>query len=198
MALAADSNSRGRPKIEGLLAAIGALALLGAAWLALDAPTRLEIGRRLASASGPAAAERALVTAAIDGDTVLLADGRTVRLLGIDAPETVNPNLEHAQALGAAASERMHQLVDGQAVALEADVTDADHYGRILRHVWLGGQLVGQTLVAEGLARAYALPPDLRHRDRLSDAEDRARRAGIGIWGLPRPTPLAIFAGPGE
>jgi micrococcal nuclease len=129
----------------------------------------------------------------IDGDTLVVTGGRTVRLLGVDAPETVNPNMAAGQALGDAAAARLGELVTGREVLLERDVSEIDHYGRLLRHVWVGRALAGEVLVREGLARAGSVPPDVRHSELLEAAEAEARRSGRGMWGLPRPTPLPIF-----
>jgi len=152
----------------------------------------------LAAPGAPPGSETVVVTEVIDGDTLVIEDGRTVRLLGLDTPETHRPGLEHAQALGDEATVRLAALVEGQVVALERDVTEVDHYGRLLRHVWRGRTLVAETLLREGLARSMSIPPDLRHRDRLRAAEARARAARVGLWGLPRPTSLPIFASAGE
>jgi len=170
--------------------AVGALLTLGAATAVLHLtapPTRY--------GQVPDAAERARVAQVIDGDTLRLSDGRSVRLLGIDAPETVNPNLGAEQPFGRDASARLAQLVEGQDVALERDTTDRDHYGRLLRHVWVGGRLVSETLAREGLAWSYAVPPDLRHRERIRAAEAAARQAERGLWGIERPTSLPVFSG---
>lgn len=162
------------------------------------------LGAKVVGVQGPAAtpwargSERAIVARVVDGDTIELADGRTVRLLGLDAPETVSPALGAAQPLGAEASTRLARMLTGREVVLERDRTEADHYGRLLRHVWLGRTLVAEALVAEGLAWSNAVPPDDRHRPRIRDAEERARAEGVGLWGLLRPTPLAVFGPTGR
>jgi endonuclease YncB( thermonuclease family) len=182
----------------------GGLALLGAAALAcglvlVASPSAREAagGWLRDSAGGPGPAERAVVARVVDGDTLELADGRTVRVLGIDTPETHNPSLTGPQPLGEEASRRTRAQVEGRAVALEADVTDRDAYGRLLRHVWLGRRLLAEDLLAQGLARAYLIPPDTRHDERLRAAEAAARSARRGLWGLPRPTSLPIFGASG-
>jgi micrococcal nuclease len=144
----------------------------------------------------PAGLETAIVARVIDGDTLLLGDGRTVRLLGVDAPETSNPNMVSAQPFGREATEALAAAVAGRAVGLERDVTDADHYGRLLRHVWCDDVLVAERLAGQGLAHAGAFPPDTRHAERILQAEQRARDAGLGLWGLPRPTSLPAFRSP--
>jgi len=183
-----------RPTAAGAVAYLAALGAVAAVCTGLTGWSALPAAPFVA---GPVGAERARVSRVIDGDTVVLEDGRSVRLLGIDAPETVNPRLAGAQPLGAAASRRLAEMVEGRRVTLERDHSETDHYGRLLRHVWVGRTLVSEVLVADGLAWAGAVPPDTRHRERLRSAEDRARGARLGLWGLSRPTPLPVFAVPG-
>ncbi len=185
-----------RTPADDVLSLLGAVVLALGLTLVASSSARRAVGAWLAAASGPAGAERAQVARVVDGDTVELADGRTVRLLGIDTPETHNPSLNGPQPLGQEATLRLRDLVEGQTVALEPDTTDRDHYGRLLRHVWRGRTLLSALLAREGLGRAYVLPPDTRHAETIRAAEAEARAAGRGLWGLPRPTPLAIFGSP--
>ena len=136
------------------------------------------------------------MAAVIDGDTLALVDGRRVRLLGLDAPETRHPDMAGPQPFGEAARDRLSDLVLGRTVRLERDVTDRDHFGRTLRHVWLGRRLVAAELVSSGLAHAQPIAPDLRHAGCLRAAESVARAGARGLWGLPRPTPNAVFERP--
>jgi micrococcal nuclease len=178
--------------------------LVIAAWLLLVPADRARLLERLrlpgmsAPAGGPpASAEPATVRTVVDGDTLVLTDGRTVRLLGIDTPETVHPDMAVPQPFGEAASQRLRALVAGRDVHLERDVSDVDHFGRSLRHVWLGRELVAVSLLREGLGYAQSIPPDRRHAEDLRAAEASARAARRGLWGADRPTPLPIFAAPG-
>jgi micrococcal nuclease len=104
--------------------------------------------------------------------------------------------MDGPQPFGPEASARLTQLLAGREVLLERDVVGLDHYGRSLRHVWLGDTLAAEVLIAEGLAYAQSIPPNTLHADRLERAEAAARQAKVGLWGLPRPTPLPLFASP--
>jgi micrococcal nuclease len=184
--------------VEPALASLGALALAAALGLALSPELRAHFGAALTDGGGaPAGAERVRVLRVIDGDTLVAEDGRSVRLLGIDTPETHNPSMRGPQPLGEAATARLTEMVEGKVVALEPDVADADHYGRALRHVWVGRTLVAEALAREGLGHALVIPPNTRHAERIRAAEAAAKTAGRGLWGLPRPTALPIFATPG-
>lgn len=91
----------------------------------------------------------------VDGDTIWF-DGEKVRLLGIDTPETNPPRCAYEGELGAAATRRLRELLDGGTITLRrGDAPDRDRYGRLLRHVDVDGRDVGSILIAEGLARPY-------------------------------------------
>ena len=129
-------------------------------------------------ATGPRAG-RVTVTEVVDGDTleVRLRDGRVerLRLVGIDTPED-------GECLAADATRRLGALVAAGPVRLVRDESDRDQYGRLLRHVLVGGRSVGEVLVAEGLALSRAYPPDTGEQAALDAAQDRARSAGRGLW----------------
>jgi len=138
-----------------------------------------------AAPATPAARESARVRAVTDGDTVVLADGRRVRLVGINAPETSHDG-RPAEPLAVAARERLAALVAGRTVQLEFGAERQDRYGRTLAHLWLpDGRLVQDDLLTRGLAVAIAVPPNLRHLERYLAAEAGARAAGRGVWSDP-------------
>jgi micrococcal nuclease len=126
------------------------------------------------------------VTKVIDGDTVEVEiAGRvdTVRLVGIDTPETQDPR-KSVQCYGQAAKEKLAELVAGEEVRLEADPADSDRdkYQRLLRYVYLAdGTFVNLELVRQGYAFAYTIFPN-RHLDEFRAAEQDAKTAGRGLW----------------
>jgi micrococcal nuclease len=127
------------------------------------------------------------VAETIDGDTIRvdLPTGRaTVRLLGIDTPETHDPR-RPVQCFGEAAAGYTRQLLTKQSVRLEPDPTnsDKDKYGRLLRYVYLpDGTLVNAKLIADGYAFAYTVFP-LTKLDEFRALEVEAREANRGLWG---------------
>lgn len=123
-----------------------------------------------------------LVSRIVDGDTVQLATGETVRYIGIDTPETKHPN-EPIGCYGEAAAEKNSDLVLNKLVRLEKDVSETDRYGRLLRYVWIGDQMINEVLVEEGFARSASFPPDIRYQERFRVAEEEARNKGLGLWG---------------
>jgi hypothetical protein len=86
------------------------------------------------------------ITKVVDGDTVDLSTGATVRLIGIDTPEIGQCGYHEA-------TDRLVSLVGGQTVTLEAGSRDdIDKYGRLLRYVLVNDVDSGGVLVSEGLA----------------------------------------------
>jgi micrococcal nuclease len=128
----------------------------------------------------------ARVVRIIDGDTIEVDLGKgnkkTVRYLGIDTPETVDPNKD-AQCFGKEATARNKELVGNGIVGLKKDVSETDRYGRLLRYIYMGDLFINQILASEGYAHAYSYPPDIKYQDELRQAEQQARESGKGLWG---------------
>jgi len=147
----------------------------------------------------PQGAVQATVTRVIDGDTIeveLGGQSYKVRYIGIDTPETVDPE-RPVQCFGREASERNRQLVAGRTVGLEKDVSETDRYGRLLRYVWVDGRMVNAVLVEEGYAMASTFPPDVKYAALFASLQAQAREAGRGLWGAAcsSPTPAQAAAG---
>jgi len=137
----------------------------------------------------------AIVTRVTDGDTIRVEiDGQEyrVRYIGIDTPETVDPR-RPVGCFGKEASERNRQLVEGQTVGLEKDVSETDSFDRLLRYVWIEDRMVNATLVEEGYALASTYPPDVRYSDQFAALQAQAREASRALWG---PACAAATAGP--
>lgn len=134
--------------------------------------------------------ERAEVVRVVDGDTVIVElDGQEERLryIGIDAPESVQPE-QPVECFGPEAADANAELVDGETVFLVQDVTDRDRFGRLLRYVYVDGDaedgtLVNLELVREGFAESISYEPDVSRQDDLDQAERDARDEGLGMWG---------------
>lgn len=135
-----------------------------------------------ATPTPPPQGEEGVVQAVVDGDTVKLADGRVVRYIGIDTPET-GAGRRKVECFAHEATERNRELVEGKRVRLEKDISKIDRYGRILRFVYVGDTFVNETLVTEGYATAFPYPPDVKYRDVFRTAERAARASGKGLWG---------------
>lgn len=125
--------------------------------------------------------EIATVSAVIDGDTIVLADGKKLRYIGIDTPETKHP-VKGVQCFGKEASEKNKQLVDGKTIRIERDVSDTDRYGRLLRYVWVNDVFVNDELVLTGYAYAATFPPDVKYASLFKTSAATAREKNVGLW----------------
>jgi len=117
----------------------------------------------------------------VDGDTIVLENGERVRYLGIDTPETSDPG-RGIECYGPEATERNRHLVEDRLVRLEADQSNRDRYGRLLRYVYVDDLFVNGELVEEGYAYTSYWPPDTRYYQELLALESQARAAGRGLW----------------
>lgn len=148
------------------------------------------VARDVPAPTPPVDGETARVVNVTDGDTIKIdrGDGAIERLryIGIDTPETVKPD-EPVEPWGREASAANEALVAGRVVLLERDVSDRDHFERLLRYVWVetadGWVMVNAELVALGLAEVRVYPPDTKHHDWLRGIEAEAREAGAGMHG---------------
>ena len=122
----------------------------------------------------------------VDGDTVKVSkDGvaTTIRLIGIDTPETKDPR-KPVQCFGQNASDRAHELLDGLQVELELDPSQGtyDKYGRTLAYVYADSTFVNQLLVEQGYAHEYTYDQPYRYQSQFRAAEADARDAAGGLW----------------
>jgi micrococcal nuclease len=127
------------------------------------------------------AIEEVVVGRVIDGDTIELTDGRRVRYIGVDSPETVDPR-RPVSCFGKEASAENSRLVAGKTVQLERDVSDADKYQRLLRYVYVDGVFINEYLVQHGFARVATYPPDVKYTELFVKAEQTARQENLGLW----------------
>lgn len=126
--------------------------------------------------------EPATVERVVDGDTLVVrrSDGSSakVRLIGIDAPESVAEDASHNTEEGRLASAYTSSLVDaGSSVWLQRDTSDTDEYGRLLRYMWLTRpndpraadevrtEMLDGVLVDRGYARSKRYEPDTAYND---------------------------------
>lgn len=137
-----------------------------------------------------AASPEVRVVAVLDGDTIVVAfaDGTrdTVRLLGIDTPETHHPS-KPVGCYGPEASAFTQRHLAGRLVTLEGDVESRDLYGRRLAYVLVDGERFNDVLLRRGFARLLVIAPNRSHAHDLLAAELAARDAGRGLWGLCEP-----------
>ncbi|UQZ36644.1 hypothetical protein C2I18_25775 [Paenibacillus sp. PK3_47] len=124
------------------------------------------------------------VTSVTDGDTFKIKgkDGKTekVRLLLIDTPEIG----DHPEPFALEARDYTADLLKGQTVRLEFDVSERDQYGRLLAYAYIGDHMVNELLLEEGLARVAVFPPDIKFEKEFKNIADKARKAKRGVWSI--------------
>jgi endonuclease YncB( thermonuclease family) len=155
-----------------------------AAWFAFAAISVLVDAARAEAPPCPLTkGETRAVARVVDGETLLLDEGRRLRLIGALAPR--------AGDVGAAAGSwppenearaALATLAEGRSVALWHDRRQRDRYGQLLAHVTIGSDWLQGTLVARGLARAYGRPGSDACAEALAKLERRAREDGLGLW----------------
>lgn len=154
----------------------------------------------LAALSAPAAAAMAcetlrmapggIVTQVVDGDTLMLDDGRVVRLIGTQAPKLpLGREGFPTWPLAPEAKASLEAIALHKSVQLGFGGTAVDRYDRVLAHVFVAGAdgdtWAQQAMVSQGLARVYSFPDNRQCLDLLLAAEGRARLGGLGIWRDP-------------
>ena len=123
----------------------------------------------------------------IDGDTIVIRiDNKieTVRLIGINTPETVDPR-RPVECFGIEASNKAKEILSGKNIRLEADniVSERDKYGRLLRYIFLeDGTNFNKMMISEGYAYEYTYDLPYKYQDEFKQAEKDAREAKKGLW----------------
>ena len=125
----------------------------------------------------------------LDGDTIVLTDGRRVRLAQIDTPE-LSPN----ECFAEAARDTLQSILpDGTRISLRRDpkLDGTDQYGRLIRYVIADRANVSVELVRRGAASVWFVDGKRgRHARELLRAAKHARRTGAGLW---RTCPGTVF-----
>jgi endonuclease YncB( thermonuclease family) len=132
------------------------------------------------------------VTKVSDGDTIhVITPDRTkltVRLYGMDAPETPKINQrtgrvnKPGQPYGEESWKALKSRIMGMQVRL--DIIDIDKYQRMVGIIWLNDRNINLEMVREGYAEAYVEYLKEPYRSQFMRAEMEARSAKKGIWSL--------------
>jgi micrococcal nuclease len=129
----------------------------------------------------------ASVARVIDGDTLIVnLSGRdeTVRLLGVDTPETVAPD-RPVECYGPEASEALKAMLPaGTEVDIIIDTEPRDRYGRLLGYVFRrdDGVFVNAELLSQGAATTLSYEPNTTFKGRFARLESSARARRVGLW----------------
>ncbi len=169
-------------------------ALLSAAFLAVTLAANLAFPAHASDEWSPPLSP-VTITRVVDGDTVqAILNGLevTVRLIGVDTPETVHP-AKAVEAYGKEASDFTRQALEGRDAWLEFDVGQQDRYGRLLAYVWTSPpaewsdaevrqHMHNAVILLSGHGRLMTIPPNVRHVEAFMEYEAEARDLGLGLW----------------
>lgn len=169
-------------------------------------PTATDDPQELTPTEAPPQRMEVAVIQIVDGDTIRVRISgftETVRLIGIDTPETKARN-EPIMCFGPEATAFTREMVQraNNRVLLEKDVSETDSFGRLLRYVWLphsdGTRFLNEELVKQGYAQASTFPPDVKYADLFAEQARQAREENAGLWGscgefgVPAATPTPV------
>ncbi len=130
------------------------------------------------------------VERAVDGDTLKLTDGRRVRLIGINTPEST----KRTEQYGKEASQYTMSKLNGKQVWIQKDISETDRYDRLLRIVWLAipsddmdesevrTKMFNADLVINGYAEPSTFQPDVKYSDYFIKFAREARDQNKGLW----------------
>lgn len=144
--------------------------------------TALAIAAYAGRHTAPTARQAYYVKWVADGDTIQLENGRFVRYIGIDTPETEH-SYRPAGYYGKEAYLYNKRLVEGKRVRLEFDMERIDKYDRLLAYVYVDDIFVNAKLVEDGYARTLTIPPNVKYADLFLRLERGARKSRRGLWG---------------
>ncbi len=120
-----------------------------------------------------------------DGDTIVLENGKHVRLLGLNTPE-IGGYQNDEEPGGVAAKKWLQAELRDDRVLLEFDQIRQDKYKRLLAHVFLpNGKHINLAILENGLATVSIIPPNGRYADQLVQAQQYAEKQKLGIWSMP-------------
>ncbi len=122
-----------------------------------------------------------VVKKVIDGDTIQLESGETVRYIGIDAPE-LHVKEGGFEFFAKEAARYNKKLVMLKKVILEFDKEKKDSHGRLLAYVFVKNTFVNAELVRLGYAKVLNKPPNTKYRDVLVAQQQKAVREDLGLW----------------
>ncbi len=136
-----------------------------------------------------AGVEEVKVNRVVDGDTVVLEDGRTIRLLNVDTPETKKPGVA-VMCYGPEASSYTTKMLENRIILIKPDKEDKDRYGRSLRFIFFVGEdtsaianSFNAKLIKEGYAKSSTVKPNNTYQNYFETLERQTKQLKVGAWG---------------
>lgn len=124
------------------------------------------------------------VVRVIDGDTLIViynGEEERVRLIGVDAPETVHPT-QWVELYGQEASNFAKNTLENKTIELEFDVQKRDQYGRLLAYVWIDGEMFNKTILQQGYAYVSTRPPNVKYVEEFTKLQQQAHENQKWLW----------------
>ena len=134
--------------------------------------------------------EAVTVERVVDGDTLKLTDGRRIRLIGVNTPESTKRTEEY----GKEASQYTTSKLNEKQVWIQKDISETDRYDRLLRIVWVDiptddmdekeirTKMFNADLVINGYAEPSTFQPDVKYSDYFIKFAREAREQNTGLW----------------
>ncbi len=119
--------------------------------------------------------EEFLVTKIIDGDTIKLENGQTIRMICVNTPEKGELGFEEA-------TNYLKSIILNKKINLKKDISEKDKYNRLLRYIYLNNTLINELIVRKGYGFAYPFEPDTKFCAKILKAEQKAKKEKLGIW----------------
>ncbi len=131
-------------------------------------------------------ATKYIVQKVMDGDTFVVKIEKqfvTVRMLGIDTPETVDPR-KPVQCFGKEASKKTKEILLKHSVTLQTDPTQGltDKYNRLLAYIFVDDLFLNEYLLKNGFAREYTYEKPYQKQVEFKDIAKQAQQAKLGLW----------------
>lgn len=119
------------------------------------------------------------VTRVVDGDTIELSSGQTMRLYAISCPEYGKPFYDEAKEF------TEDQVLDKKVSLEYEEKYRSDKFGRILGYVIFDDVNLNIELVRQGFCQAviYEKRAKLIYQDELLEAQEQAKKEKVGMWG---------------
>ncbi|HVE47569.1 MAG TPA: thermonuclease family protein [Acidimicrobiales bacterium] len=182
--IAASRNRSGSPLFAVVALALGGLGAFLLLTTLSGGPSRPG-PRPGAAGNGLPAGLDVTVERVVDGDTIVVSGGESVRLIGADTPETKDPR-RPVGCFGKQASDFTAGLLpSGTRVRLVGDVEQRDRYQRLLAYVYRlpDGLFVNAELLRRGFGQVLTIPPNVAHSEQFVALARGARESGRGLWG---------------
>lgn len=155
--------------------------------LVSDNISKIDFSKLFSSSSDEILVDYYIVEKVVDGDTIKVKmDGelKTIRLIGLDTPEVVDPR-KVVECFGQEASNKAKEILNNKKVRLEIDDSqgDQDNYGRLLRYVYLeDNTFLNKWMIENGYGHEYTYEIPYIHQSKFQEAENFARENKLGLW----------------